>query len=192
MEAEKTEPAGADDPTSGELEGQLRDALMERPGVVFAYLFGSRAEGAARRSSDVDVAVYLREGAGASDDAESDEGKGESSGEADPLDAWTEIHGDVVRSLGSERGRRTGDLGGAPEGVDLVLLNRAPPLLADRVARSGRLLFSRDEPERIRWIVRTKSRYCDLRFMWKRLDQTVQDRIRSGHFGGSSGQDEPG
>lgn len=164
-----------DDRRDGDVSTRIRDALMERPEVVFAYVFGSRAEGAERRSSDVDVAVYLQEQAVG---RPGDGAGGRGSGKGRSLEAWSAIHGDVVRSVGT-----TGDRGGAPEGVDLVLLNRAPPLLADRVARSGKLLFSRDEPERIRWLVRTKSRYCDLRPLRERLDRTVQERIRSGQFG---------
>lgn len=172
-----------DDRTDGDARGRrIRDALTQRPEVVFAYLFGSRAAGGERRSSDVDVAVYLEETAvgGPGDSAPAG-----SSGERRSSETWSAIHGDLVRAVGRSR-----DRGGAPEGVDLVLLNWAPPLLADRVARSGELLFSRDEPERIRWLVRTKSRYCDLRPLWERLDRTVRNRIRSGTFGRAGSGDD--
>jgi predicted nucleotidyltransferase len=51
-------PGGAD------LEGRLRAAFDEAgvPGVVSAYLFGSRALGRAHRESDVDVSVLLDRG----------------------------------------------------------------------------------------------------------------------------------
>ncbi len=120
--------------------------------------------------SDVDVAVYLREEA---DDA----GRGR-------LETWSEIHGDLVEALASSEdgiGRRR--RGHAPEGVDLVILNDAPPLLADRVIRGRELLLSRSEPERVRWTVRQKSRYCDLRTLRQRLDAAVSDRLRTGRFG---------
>lgn len=45
-----------------DLHAQLRTAAasaFEGTGVAFAYLFGSRARGAGRPDSDVDVAVYL-------------------------------------------------------------------------------------------------------------------------------------
>lgn len=164
-----------DDSTEGAVRERIRDAMMERTEVVFAYLFGSRAAGGERRSSDVDVAVYLEEEA-VGGPGYSAAGRG--AGGEHSSEAWSAIHGDLVRAVGSSR-----DRGGAPEGIDLVLLNRLPPLLADRVARTGELLFSRDDPQRIRWLVRTKSRYCDLRPLWDRLDRAVEERIRSGRFG---------
>lgn len=41
----------------------LGRTLENCPGIVFAYLFGGTATGPARPLSDVDVAVYLEEGA---------------------------------------------------------------------------------------------------------------------------------
>lgn len=41
---------------------RLTDALGHEADVVFAYLFGSHATGKAGPRSDVDVAVYLRDG----------------------------------------------------------------------------------------------------------------------------------
>ncbi len=73
------------------------------------------------------------------------------------------------------------------EDVDLVLLHRAPPLLAERIVRTGTLVFSRDEPGRLRWIVETKSRYCDLRPVRALLDPVVALRVQSGAFGRSGG-----
>ena len=37
--------------------GLLRGVLAQNPGVVRAWLFGSRAKGTARTSSDIDIAV---------------------------------------------------------------------------------------------------------------------------------------
>ncbi len=172
-----------DDRPSGDVRERIRDALTERCEVVFAYLFGSRATGGKRRSSDVDVAVYLEEEEPVGGPRDGAAGRG--AGERSSSETWSAIHGDLVRAVGGSE-----DRGGAPEGVDLVILNRAPPLLADRVARSGELLFSRDEPERIRWLVRTKGRYCDLRPLRERLDRTVGERIRSGAFGRAGSGDE--
>lgn len=146
---------------------RVRSVLRGRTEVVFAYLFGSRAGDGAHGASDVDVAVYL------SDDV----GRG-------GLETWSAIHGDLVEALASSEdgvGRR--HRGHAPEGVDLVILNDAPPLLTDRVIRGGELLFSRSEPERLRWTVRQKSRYCDLRPLRRRLDGAVSERLRTGRFG---------
>jgi predicted nucleotidyltransferase len=183
--------------------------LEKWPDVRFAYLFGSRGGGRPHGASDVDVAIYLERGrgeAGGVADPASSRG-GASGGEplADGgvtdggaagsarLDSWTRLHGDLVEAL-AETPAETGlrDRGHAPEGVDLVILNDAPPLLADRVIRRGELLFSRSEPERLRWVVRAKSRYCDLRPLRRRLDEAVSERLRSGRFGRSQGGDSDG
>lgn len=44
-----------------ELTGKLKDYFAIRPEVIAAYLFGSRAEGVARRDSDTDIAVLTDE-----------------------------------------------------------------------------------------------------------------------------------
>lgn len=158
---------------------RIRAALEERPDVVFAYLFGSRAGDRPHPRSDVDVAVYLDPAVR----AEAEEAEG-----VRRLGPWPEIHAEVVRAAGLEDA--PADRGGAPEGVDLLILNDAPPLISDRVVRNGTLLFSRDEPTRVRWMARTKSRYCDLRPLRERLDRAVSERIESGRFGRRSGAED--
>lgn len=44
--------------------GKVQEMLFRDDNVIFAYLFGGLAEGAAKPLSDVDVAVYLRSTAG--------------------------------------------------------------------------------------------------------------------------------
>ncbi|MBI3630374.1 MAG: nucleotidyltransferase domain-containing protein [Candidatus Rokubacteria bacterium] len=46
-------------------------------------------------------------------------------------------------------------------GVDLVVQNDAPPLLAHEVVSTGTCLVCRDEDERVRFMARTVSRYLD-------------------------------
>lgn len=40
---------------------RLRELFKEDDNLLFAFLFGSHAEGTARRGSDVDIAVYFRQ-----------------------------------------------------------------------------------------------------------------------------------
>jgi len=141
----------------------LRTTLEARPEVLFAYLFGSAGTGITHGQSDVDVAVYVCDSSIQGADAN-----------LMLHDLWIDIHGELVRTLGRED-------------VDLVILNRTSPLLAERVVRHGQLLFSRDEVARIRWIVETKGRYCDLTPVRSRLDRVVAERIRTGRFGYSHG-----
>ncbi|MFB3926893.1 MAG: nucleotidyltransferase domain-containing protein [Syntrophales bacterium] len=46
----------------GPLTGLIRSSLERVDSIIFAYLFGSQATGKARPSSDIDVAVFLKEG----------------------------------------------------------------------------------------------------------------------------------
>ena len=45
--------------------------------------------------------------------------------------------------------------------VDLILLNEAPPLLAHRVLKNGKLIFERSASARVAFQVRTVNRYLD-------------------------------
>ena len=87
-------------------------ALEAEPDVANALLFGSRARGAERPDSDVDVAVQLIHGA--------------------PCD--TRAVGGLAARLEAATRRPIG----------LVLLDEAPPPLAYRIFRDGRLLVERD------------------------------------------------
>lgn len=138
----------------------LRTVLAAHPEVVFAYLYGSRARGAVHARSDVDIGVYL---APAATDAP---GK---------ADGGLALLGALISSIQAALPAR-------PE-VDVVILQDAPPLLSERILRHGTLILSRDEPERLRWIVWTKNRYCDLSRVRRLLDETVQRRILDGRFG---------
>ncbi len=93
--------------------------FKERPDVVFAYLFGSRAKGEARASSDWDIAVYVSPLSTRSIEWE----------EIDreyPQEA--EICGDIVKLL-------------ATDNVDMLILNRAPAGIAASALRGTPLVI---------------------------------------------------
>lgn len=48
-----------------------------------------------------------------------------------------------------------------PDGVDLVVLDRAPLWLAGRVAMTGQVLFDDDPPARVAWQADTRLVYLD-------------------------------
>ena len=64
----------------------------------------------------------------------------------------------------SHRLQLMADLGSAlhRSDVEVVILNQAPPLLAHRVLSRGKLVFERSARARVRFQVRTASRYFDL------------------------------
>lgn len=127
----------------------LRDVLKARPEIREAYLFGSQALGNTRADSDVDVAVYV--------DAEALE---RSTG-------WggydSEIGTDLIGAL------RRND-------VDVVVLNKAPPLLYYNVLRDGIRLFTRDAQETTTREAQALSRYFDYIPQLAKIDAAFRQR----------------
>lgn len=107
--------------------------VARRPEIQAAYIFGSVAQGRARRDSDIDIAVLL--------------------GRRIP----------DARALGYRLGLAAA-LGAAlrRNDVQVLMLNDAPPLLAHRVLSRGALVFERSRAARVRFQVRTASRYADM------------------------------
>ena len=115
-----------------ELERRLVRALAARGEIQEAYLFGSRATGRAQAHSDIDVAVYV------------DIGQAEASG----YGYAAGLAADLMSAVG------TND-------VDVVILNRAPPVLYHRVLRDGRRILARDPLATVAREGYALSRYCD-------------------------------
>ena len=124
-------PAAAGAPDP-ELERRLLRALEARSEIQDAYLFGSRAAGRAQSHSDIDVAVYVN----------NDRLGGSGYGYAAELTAY------LMSALGSNE-------------IDVVLLNRAPPVLYHRVLRDGRRLLAREPRATTTREGYALSRYCD-------------------------------
>ncbi|MGE0315784.1 MAG: nucleotidyltransferase domain-containing protein [Lautropia sp.] len=115
------------------LRSRLAAALDPRAEVLEAYLFGSQATGSAQLHSDIDVAVFV--------DASRCPTGGTFGYEADLTAA-------LMAALGESR-------------VDLVVLNRAPPLLYHRVLRDGIRILARDLRATTTREGYALSRYCD-------------------------------
>ncbi|MGM0576023.1 MAG: type VII toxin-antitoxin system MntA family adenylyltransferase antitoxin [Myxococcota bacterium] len=117
-----------------DLEQRLRGFFAERDdGIVCAYLFGSRARGRERPSSDVDLGVLF-------------ETPPERTFEGMSL-VW-----DLERDLEA--------ILRLP--VQVVALNEAPPDLVHRVLRDDVLVCDRDPSRRMRFEVRRRNEYWDL------------------------------
>ena len=67
-----------------------------------------------------------------------------------------------------------------PAGVDLLVINRAPLLLAGRVAAHGRLLFDDDPPARVRWEATTRTVYFDELPRMQRTDRDFAQAVLRG------------
>jgi hypothetical protein len=128
--------------------------LAERPEILEAYLFGSQARGLARRHSDVDVAVYVNPACQV--DA--------------PFGYEAALTAELLTLL------RCND-------VDVVVLNRASPLLYHRVLRDGVRLFTRAARVTTTREGLALSRYCDYLLQLRKIDVAHGTRIEDGSFG---------
>jgi uncharacterized protein len=140
------------------IDEERRQALAEfferQPDVVAAYLFGSQARGGAGRLSDVDLAVWLN------DHLEPDR----------RLSRQLALSADAASRLGTDE-------------VELVVLNGAPPLLAQRVIRDGQLLTERSALARVRLETEAIIRYLDTIPLREELGRGLERRLAEGTFG---------
>ncbi len=67
--------------------------------------------------------------------------------------------------------------------VDVVVLNRAPPLLYHRVLRDGVRLLARDLRATTTREGAALSRYCDFKSQLAKIDPVLAARIEQGEFG---------
>src|SRR5262249_31171051 len=118
--------------------------------VTFAYLFGSRAAGGARADSDTDIAVLPTRGLSPAQRAD-------------------------LRNRGAdiiEPAARTE--------VDVVLLDDASLPLRGRILLQRHILYSADEPLRVRWESLTGRMYADSRIKLDLLDQDLLSATAAG------------
>jgi predicted nucleotidyltransferase len=136
----------------------LRERLIaffaDQPDVAAAYLFGSAARGEATPRSDLDMAVLL------------------APAPTSPQEEW-ERREALSKALSRIVGRP----------VDVVILNRAPPLLCHQVLREGQRIYERDPEARIEFEVRAGKIYADLRPMWDFFDRILEQELEEGRFG---------
>jgi predicted nucleotidyltransferase len=87
-----------------------------------------------------------------------------------PFGYEAELGADLMSALGESR-------------IDVVRLDRAPPLLYHRVLRDGVRLFSRDPRATTVREGRALSRYCDFRSQLAKLDRVLVARIDAEELG---------
>ena len=122
--------------------------IFESSGVVCAYLFGSQAKGEVGPLSDIDIAIYL----------------GRTVAPEERFDLRLKVLGELTDFFKTDA-------------VDLVVLNDAPPLLAHRIVKDGRLLFSADEGVRLEFETSAVLKYLD----WKPyLEKYMRQVLGSG------------
>lgn len=124
--------------------------------VDCVYLFGSSAAGHARPDSDVDLGVLLDT----------------SVAEERYLDRRLE----VMAALEPLLNRR----------VDVVILNRADPLLSHRIIARGKLVYCRDPVRRVRFETSRITEYLDTLPLYEEYDRVLEQRAREGRLLGRS------
>jgi uncharacterized protein len=139
------------------LGARVAALLAQRSEVLEAYLFGSHARAEAQAHSDVDIAVLIDGG----------------QLQAGAFGYEAELTADLMRDLGQNR-------------IDLVLLNRAPPLLYHRVLRDGIRILSRDLRATTVREGQALSRYCDYVPQLAKIARAADNRVRRGDLGRSS------
>lgn len=113
---------------------------LEDTPVLVAYLFGSRAQGEPHPHSDIDIAILFSEG-------------------LPPLEQqrWRlSLIARLSKALHTDN-------------VDVVVLNRAPPMLRYEAIRPRRILFCRNEEARVAFEVRTMQEWFDWQPRFDRL-----------------------
>lgn len=114
-----------------ELIARITTYLAQQGRLVAAYLFGSLAEETDHRQSDVDVALLLLQ----------------DTDQETALQVRLRVMADLERVC--------------QRPVDVVILNRAPPLLRFQVIQRGQVLATRDDEARCLFQARTMSEYYD-------------------------------
>ncbi|MBM3710395.1 MAG: nucleotidyltransferase domain-containing protein [Actinobacteria bacterium] len=120
----------------------LNDYFKDRHEILFAYIFGSTVTGTANKLSDIDIAIFINE---------------KKINEKDYRYGYqAEILTDLMKILKTDK-------------VDLVILNYATTLLKHRVIYFGKLIYSIDEEERVKFQVNTINKYMDYKMLKRKI-----------------------
>lgn len=122
--------------------------VLGRNKVTFAYLFGSQARGETGPRSDLDIAVYLNEGLEKSD----------------RFDLRLRLISDLSVVFQTDR-------------LDLILLRDLPLSFQFRVVKEGKLIYCKDELQRIRFEFRVMSHCFDRQYYYRRHTKLLIERV---------------
>lgn len=150
----KSTTSSITEPQSQELIAMLRPFFETRPEALLVYLFGSRARGEARATSDIDIALLVDDSVNPADYARY------------RLNLWGELTSHLHRN-----------------DIDIVVLNNAPVLLRHRVLRDGKLVLCRNENRRVQFTVKTGREFWDTSYLRRLSLQYMEKHIRMGTFG---------
>lgn len=130
---------------------ELKDYLAQRDDIEFALLFGSIALGKGTPMSDIDIAVYFRDG----------------NSSLDLADRQIDITCAVMKFCKINR-------------VDVVVLNLANPFLSFQIMKYGRLLYARDIRMFYRFKADSFGNYQDIKPVYHLYEITAERSLRRG------------
>jgi predicted nucleotidyltransferase len=127
---------------------------LDLDGVVAAMLIGSQARGETHPLSDVDIAVWHEPDLGP----------------PQRLRLQLDLIAAAEGALGTDE-------------VDVVMLNRAPPLLRHRAIREAVRLVERDPKARVRFEAKALLDFLDTKPLRAELSRGLRHRLEEGRFG---------
>lgn len=136
---------------------KLKNYFSKRPEILLAYLFGSEATKRTHKLSDFDIAIY------------SDPNQMRVLNTKEPFGYQAAILSELIGLL------KRND-------IDLVILNRATPLLAYEVVRSGENIFCRSKNFRTEYEIKIFQKYVDTKKLREIQDFYLTKRIEQGLF----------
>jgi predicted nucleotidyltransferase len=140
------------------LDDRIVDLSASVPGISALVVFGSRARGAPRPDSDLDVGVLPST--------------------ADPRER---------RRLQAGLASALADLAPDGR-VDVIFMDEAPDLLRQRILETGRMLVCRDPVAWQDFRVRTMREYGDREWVRRLMRSAQRRRLEQGETGGRSGR----
>jgi predicted nucleotidyltransferase len=132
-------------------------AVLQQFPVVVAYQFGSSVQGRGGPMSDLDLAVLVTP--------------------ETPEQRYLRLQMEILLALDPVTGY-------AP--VDLVVLNRASPLLQHEVIATGRVLYARSEADRRAFVEAVRRAYWDTAYLRRVQYAALRARLNAGALGDPS------
>jgi len=118
------------------IKKKLKNYFEKREEIMFAFLFGSVANGKTTGISDIDIAVML-------DEPKIDKAK-------NPYGYKAELLAKLISVLSFND-------------IDLIVLNEAPLLLKHRIVQSGREIYTKNEKLSTQFRVKVMEQFLDLK-----------------------------
>jgi len=127
-------------------EEKISKVLKRHKNIIFAYIFGSFARKEARADSDIDIAIFLKN--------------------PDIIDKNPMFEIELALEIEKVLNRP----------VDVRILNNKPLIFTDQVLRYGKILFSRNNKERINFETKMLDLYLDFKYLMEEYNKRRFER----------------